>query len=131
LKILKFTNKEKVIREIEKGIEDEVVYLSIRPSIDAIVALLENDPNIRIILCPPSLYDLTSTRVKNALKKVGISLERGSFKVGRPVKYNKRDIEEIFKLYNSGIPVSKIANELGIPRRTVYYYLNKVKNNEL
>jgi hypothetical protein len=131
LKIIKITNKEKVIKEIEKGVEDEVVYLSIRPSIDVIVALLENDPNIRILLCSPSLYELTSVRVKNALKKVGISLEKGSFKVGRPVKYTKRDIEEIFTLYNSGVSVSKIAHELGIPRRTIYYYLDKVKNNEL
>ncbi|MCK4432768.1 MAG: helix-turn-helix domain-containing protein, partial [Methanomicrobia archaeon] len=34
-------------------------------------------------------------------------------------------------LYNSGVSVSKIAHELGIPRRTIYYYLDKVKNNEL
>jgi len=131
LKIIKFTNKEKVIKEIEKGFEDEVVYLSIRPSIDVIVALIENDPNIRTILCPPSLYELTSERVKNALKKVGISLQKGNFKAGRPVKYKKEDIEEMLRLYKAGVPVSRIREELGIPRRTIYYYLNKVKNNEL
>jgi hypothetical protein len=131
VKIIRSTDKGDVIDEIEQGFDDGVVYLSIRPSIDVVVALLENDPTIEIILCPPSLYDLTSERVKHALKKVGISLEKGSFTVGRPRKYTKREIEEMVGLYNAGMPVVTIAEELGIPRRTIYYYINKVENDEI
>ena len=131
MKIIRTTDKTEVVREIEKGFDDDVVYLSIRPSIDVVVALLENDPNLSIILCPPSLYELTSKRVRHALKKVGVSLEKGSYTVGRPRKYTNRDVREMVALYDDGMPVSTISEELGIPRRTVYYYINKVKNDEL
>ncbi|MEA1993353.1 MAG: helix-turn-helix domain-containing protein [Euryarchaeota archaeon] len=131
LKVLKITDKEEVINEIEKGIEEEIVYLSVRPSIDIVVALLENAPNLNTILCPPSLYTLTSERVKKALRKVGISLKKGSFNVGRPKKYTEDDIDKMLDLRNAGSSVIEISEELGIPRRTIYYYLNKVKNNEI
>lgn len=131
MKVIKHTDKEKVLEEIKAGVDDEVVYLSIRPSIDVVVALLEHDPNLKTILCPPSLHELTSTRVKDALKKVGISLKKGNVKVGRPRKYTKEEIQKMLDLYREGVPVTTISEKLEIPRRTIYYYLNKVEKDEL
>ncbi len=131
MKVIKHTDKEKVLEEIKEGVNDEVVYLSIRPSIDVVVALLEHDPHVKTILCPPSLYELTSARVRDALKEVGVSLKKGDVKVGRPRKYTKEEIQTMLDLYSDGVPVTTISERLEIPRRTIYYYLNKVENDEL
>lgn len=92
---------------------------------DILFSLIEHGENITTIVVPPSLYDLTSERVKMYMKKARISLEKGDSTPGRPPKYTDDDIQEIINLKENGMSVSKISKKLNIPRRTIYYLLEK------
>lgn len=86
---------------------------------------MEHGENLTTIVVPPSIYALTSERVKARLTKEKIFLEKGKNPAGRPPKYTKKDIKKIIQLKEKNIPVTQIARELNIPRRTVYYLLEK------
>lgn len=92
---------------------------------DILQALIDHGENLKTIVVPPSIYALTSQRVKEHLEKERISLEKGNNPAGRPSKYTDQDIKKIFQLKEKNIPVSQIARELNIPRRTVYYLLER------
>ncbi|HOP08837.1 MAG TPA: helix-turn-helix domain-containing protein, partial [Candidatus Methanofastidiosa archaeon] len=97
----------------------------LRPCIDVVIELLENGPNLTTIYCPPSLYDLTSTRVRSALEKVNVRLRPFGGGAGRPNVYDENDIKEIRKLMDAGLSITRISQELDIPRRTIYHLLDK------
>jgi len=123
MKEFKAKTKREMIELIREGYEDREVYVNLRPCIDIVVELLENGPNLSVIYCPPSLCELTSKRVKNALEKVGISLVPRGGGAGRPSIYSEDDITEIRKLMKIGLSVTRISQELDIPRRTIYHLL--------
>ncbi len=123
MKEFKSTKKTELIGQIREGISEKEVYIALRPCIDIVVELLENGPNITTIYCPPSLFRLTSRRVTSALEKVGIALLPKGGGAGRPKVYGKDNISEIRKLKRIGMPITRIAEELEIPRRTIYHLL--------
>jgi hypothetical protein len=123
MKVFKAKRKEDMIAHIREGFDDTAVYITLRPCIDIVVELLENGPNLSTIYCPPSLYKLTSDRVRHALEKVGVSLESMGGGAGRPRVYSGNDVVEIRKLQKLGHSITRISKELGIPRRTIYYLL--------
>ncbi|MGD2247620.1 MAG: helix-turn-helix domain-containing protein [Candidatus Methanofastidiosia archaeon] len=92
---------------------------------DILFALIEHGENLTTIVVPPSIYELTSERVKIYLEKARINLEKGDNTPGRPTKYTKDDIREIVQLKENGMSITQISLELDIPRRTVYYLLEK------
>ncbi|MHC1604705.1 MAG: helix-turn-helix domain-containing protein [Candidatus Methanofastidiosia archaeon] len=130
MKEFRASRKEDMIKQIREGFSENEVYVSLRPSIDIIVELLENGPNLSAIYCPSSLFELTSQRVRTALDKVGVSLKPYGSGAGRPRIYTNNDIREIQKLKQIGIPITRISEELEIPRRTIYYLLKEKEMNE-
>ncbi len=123
MKEFKSTKKAELIGQIREGFSDKEVYIALRPCIDVVVELLENGPNLTTIYCPPSLHRLTSRRVTGALEKVGIALLPKGGGAGRPKVYGTDNISEIRKLKRIGMPITRIAEELDIPRRTIYHLL--------
>ncbi len=130
MKKFRASNKEEIIRQIREGFIEEEVYVALRPSIDIVVELLENGPNLSCIYCPPSLYNLTSTRVKRALEKVGVLLNPLGGGAGRPRVYSEQDVKEIRKMQKIGVSITRVSKELEIPRRTIYYLLKEDENRE-
>ncbi len=122
-----FTSKKKreLLSEIEEGFSDKEVYIPRILGVDIIMALQEYGENLRVIVVPPSIYGSTSERVKSYLETVRIHLQKGSESAGRPPKYAADDIKKIVQLKNQGVPITQIAKQLNIPRRTVYYLLEK------
>jgi len=114
-----------LINEIREGFDESEVYISLRPCLDIVIELLENGPNLSVIYCPPSLYELTSTRVRNALEKVNVKLRPHGGGAGRPNVYDDNDLAEIRNLIDVGLSITRISQELDIPRRTIYHLLNK------
>ena len=92
---------------------------------DILSALLEHGKNLKVIVVPPSVYEQTSERVRSYLKEKRVSLEKGEAHAGRPHKYSEEDIKKIIVLKNQGTPIAQISKKLDIPRRTVYYLLEK------
>ncbi|HPR42456.1 MAG TPA: helix-turn-helix domain-containing protein [Candidatus Methanofastidiosa archaeon] len=125
MKRYKALKKDQLIREIREGFDESEVYIGLRPCIDVVIELLENGPNLTTIYCPPSLYDLTSTRVRSALEKVNVRLRPFGGGAGRPNVYDENDIKEIRKLMDAGLSITRISQELDIPRRTIYHLLDK------
>jgi hypothetical protein len=125
MKEFKSTKKSELIAHIREGFSEEEVYIALRPCIDVVVELLENGPNLEAIYCPPSLHRLTSRRVTAALEQVGIKLLPLGGGAGRPKVYGKDNISEIRKLQRIGMPITRIAEELDIPRRTIYHLLKE------
>ena len=117
--------KEELLSEIEEGFTDKEVYIPRIFGVDILLPLKEHGENLKVIVVPPSIYDSTSERVKSYLETKRVHLQKGSESAGRPPKYTDDDIKKIVKLKNQGIPITQIAKQLNIPRRTVYYLLEK------
>ncbi len=120
-------NKKDLIKKlrVELSDKDEKIYINMRPSVDIMVEVLEHAPNVKYILCPKSLYDLTSIRVKKALERVGVLLIPYGEGAGRPNKYNEETVHKIKKMFDLGVPIKEISKSLDIPLRTVYHLINE------
>lgn len=120
-------DKKDLIKKLRSDLsdKDEKIYINMRPSVDIMVELLEHAPNVKYILCPSSLYSLTSIRVKKALERVGVLLVPFGDGAGRPNKYDDETITKLMKMYELGVPVIEIAKSLKIPLRTVYHIISE------
>ena len=101
------------------------VYVSLRPTKEVVVKILENAPNVKRISCPPSLYPKVSKRVIYALGQLGIELVPERYPRGRPRKYDEETIKLVRELAEKGVPMREISARLGIPLRTVYYIVRE------
>jgi len=126
-------NKRDLIKKLRADLSnnDEKIYINMRPSVDIMVEVLEHAPNVKYILCPKSLYALTSIRVKKALERVGVLLVPFGEGAGRPDKYDGETVNKLKKMYELGVPVKEISKSLKIPLRTVYYLANEEDIEEI
>ena len=120
-------NKKDLIKKLraELSNNDEKIYINMRPYVDIMVEVLEHAPNVKYILCPKSLYAITSIRVKKALERVGVLLVPFGEGAGRPNKYDDETVGKLKKMYELGVPVKEISKSLKIPLRTVYHIANE------
>jgi hypothetical protein len=93
------------------------------------LALLEHGRNVKVVVLPPSIFTQTSQRVKTYAEKARVTLKKGEEPVGRPPKYTDETIKKIIQLKDKGVSMIQISKDLKIPRRTVYYLLEKEKNS--
>ncbi|HNS26441.1 MAG TPA: resolvase [Methanobacteriaceae archaeon] len=82
-----------------------------------IMELLDKNPELRKITCPPSLYKRIPTRY------LDVEVEPIE-KLGRPRKYGGKERDMVGKMFKQGYTPQEISNTLNIPLKTVYY-LNK------
>ena len=108
----------------------EVVHITKRPTVNIISMILSYMPNVKVITCPPSLYERTPKRIIDALKRLDIELKPEKKLSGRPTKYNRKTIENILRMHRNGVPVKEISKNLGIPPSTIYYHLSKFNNTK-
>jgi hypothetical protein len=124
MRVLRVSNKRELLGSIgDLDGNDAEVYVNLRPTLDVVDGLINQCPNLKKVLCPPSLYRQTSKRVFRALGDANIAFEEGGFRVGRPKKYAQETINQILSKRQDGRPAKVIADEMDIPLRTVYFYL--------
>lgn len=123
MEIVRAKNKYELITEIKDLNGCEEVYLNLRPTNEIIENLIMHCPNVRKIMCPPSLFPQVAKKVFMGLKKIDVSMEPGTFRVGRPRIYDKQQITTIINDKQMGKPAKLIAQERDVPLRTVYFYL--------
>ncbi len=125
--VLRSSQNEVLLREIKDKLNVDVqkVHLSVRPTINIIASILTAAPKIKLITCPPSLFERTPRKIKEALSKVGVKFEALLLTPGRPRMHADSKINNIYSLKKKGYSAKKISKDLSIPLTTVYYYLNK------
>jgi hypothetical protein len=125
--VLRSSQNEILLKEINDKLNDGVqkVHLSVRPTINIIASILTAAPNIKLITCPPSLFERTPKKIKDALSKVNVRFEALLLTPGRPRMHSDSKIDEIYSQSKKGFSAKKISRDLKIPLTTVYYYLNK------
>ncbi len=130
--VLRSSQKDILIEEINKKLNEKTkkVHLSVRPTINILASILTAAPNVEVITCPPSLYERTPKKIKEALKKIGIKFEPLLLTPGRPRSHPNWKIEKVYELEKKGYSAKEISEKLGIPLTTVYYYLKKSSSGE-
>jgi hypothetical protein len=99
-----------------------VIYINQPLTSHKIMEILEENPEIEKITCPPSIYKRITPRYIEALSKLGVKVEPVT-KRGRPKKYSDKDQENINNMVKQGHPPRKISDVLNIPLKTVYYFI--------
>ncbi len=99
------------------------IYVSQPLTSHKIMELLDKNPELRKITCPPSIYRRIPPRYLDALSNLGVEVEPVK-KSGRPRKYGEKEIEKINMMFKQGCTTQEISDTLDIPLKTVYY-LNK------
>lgn len=128
MEMIQTRNKSELLEQIRNlHPETRELYINARPSMDIVMSIFENAPNLELLACPPSLLKQTSTRVFKTLDERGIKIRHHEVGVGRPKKYDSPTLKKIMELRGRGVPVKDIAKQMGMPLRTVYYHL---KNNK-
>jgi hypothetical protein len=130
--VLRSSQNEILLNEIKEKLDLEVneVHLSVRPTINIIASILTAAPNIKVITCPPSLFERTPQKIKDALAKVDVKFKALLLTPGRPRMHSDTKIHDIYRLNKKGYSAKKISKDLKIPLTTVYYYLNKKNENK-
>ncbi len=125
--VLRSSQKDVLIREINKKLDSNTkkVHLSVRPTINILASILTAAPNVKIVTCPPSLYERTPKKIRLALSKIGIEFEAFLLTPGRPRSHPNWKIDKVYDLEKKGYSAKEISDELDIPLTTVYYYLKK------
>ncbi len=130
MKFLESKTKKELLEEIDSTVNrtDNEIYLPLRPTVEIINKLLQKNPDIKKIQCPQSLYLQVSKKAFKKLRELGIEIQPGDIRVGRPLKHDINLIRRVINEKAKGKPVKQISEENGIPVRTIYYYLkNGVK----
>ncbi len=130
MKVVRASNKEELLEKIERLEEGhDELYISLRPTQEIVERIVEQTDAIEKIKCPKSLYFQVGKKVNDKLQKHGIELEPGEYSPGRPRKYSEEEIERILELREKGCSVQDISEDMDVPVRTIYYYLNKGIND--
>lgn len=126
MKVLRCRDKEELLEklnEIDPGHKE--MYISLRPTQEIVERVVKEVEELEKLKCPESLYYQVGEKVNNHLEKKGIELEPGEFSAGRPRKYTEEEIERMVSMREEGKSVKEINEEMGVPVRTIYFYLNK------
>ncbi|RLF61226.1 MAG: DUF1699 domain-containing protein [Thermoplasmata archaeon] len=125
--VLRSSQKDVLIEEIHQKLNEKTkkVHFSIRPTINILASILTAAPNVEKITCPPSLYERTPQKIKDALEKIGVKFEALLLTPGRPRSHPNWKIQKVYELGKKGYSAKEISEQLNIPLTTVYYYLKK------
>lgn len=106
-------------------LENNVMIVSIREG--WLEEAMRNDIVRPIIIAVfATLYELERKMISERTR-AGMARAKARGKhVGHPYKLSQREVRELVKLYEEGVPIKRIAERLGVSRTTVYRYLNRL-----
>jgi hypothetical protein len=103
---------------------EEEIYINQPLTTMKIVEILDHNPQLKKINCPPSLYHRTPQKYLDALDELGITVEPLPRK-GRPKKYGNQETLQINQMIKEGYGMKEISEKMNIPLKTVYYLKSK------
>lgn len=86
-----------------------------------IMEILDKNPELERITCPPSVFQRIAPKYIQALSRLGINVESVN-KRGRPRKYSAEDRRSVDEMFKHGHSPQEISDVLKIPLKTVYYF---------
>lgn len=104
----------------------EKVYVNQPLTSRKIMALLDQNPDLKEISCPTSIYLRTSSKYLEALEELGINVKSVERR-GQPKKYSQKDRVLVNKLLKEGKTPKQISGQMGIPLKSVYYLKKDLK----
>ncbi len=91
-----------------------------RPLPAEIIELLA--PYAEYFAMPPSTWQRISKKAKRIIKTPKILSLRGRF-----ARVDLETVHQVLALRRAGVPIRKIADELGIPKSTVHYLVQRAR----
>lgn len=106
-------------------LENNVMVVSIREG--WLEEAMRNDIVRPIIIAVfATLYELERKMISERTRAGMVRAKAQGKHVGHPYRLSQREVRELVKLYEEGVPVKRIAKRLGVSRATVYRYLNRL-----
>lgn len=93
-------------------------------SIKDIFRILNENKEVKQIICSRGAYNHLPKKALRALKVMKIKIKIVDLKRGKKVKH---DLKKIEKLASTGLSAFEISRRTNIPLRTVYYHLKNLK----
>ena len=72
-----------------------------------------------------TLYELERKMISERTKAGLARAKREGKHIGHPFKLGKKEVDIMVRLYKEGVPITRIAQRLGVSRVTVYRYLRR------
>lgn len=88
-----------------------------------IMELMDENPNLEVITCSPSLYNRTSKKYIEILKSLDIEVKK-EYNWGAKPKFKNQE-NDILNLAKKGFKAKEISEKLGIPISRVYHLVRK------
>ena len=79
-----------------------------------------------IIAMFSTLYELERKMISERTRAGMLRARAQGRHIGHPYKLSQREVRELVKLYEEGVPIKRIAERLGVSRATIYRYLNRL-----
>jgi hypothetical protein len=98
------------------------IHVSKNLSTNKILRILENNPDLKELTIPRSLFNRISNRNLNALTKMGIKVYIKNEYLNI---YSSYEINKIKKMRDLGLNVDFISNKLDIPISTIYEIIRR------
>ncbi|MEM4389952.1 MAG: hypothetical protein QXG98_04800 [Candidatus Micrarchaeia archaeon] len=118
--------KAEVLAAIAASPEATEAILKAKPSIPLLTEVV-GKTKISTLLVSPALLARFPKKALPALEKIGVTVKTIEAKRGRPRVHPAEKLERLRELAGRGLAARAIAQEAGLPLRTVYYYLRKLK----
>lgn len=121
--MLEIRSRSNLLELLKANSNEREVLLKIKPTVPLITSILSH-MKVETIYCSPKIYALLTQKTLSALREVGVRVETIQTKMGRPPIHASKKIQLIQALRAQGKKPEQIAEQTGMPLRTVYYYLN-------
>ncbi|MFH1285377.1 MAG: hypothetical protein ABIH99_02220 [Candidatus Micrarchaeota archaeon] len=129
--VLKETKRSELFSKIrEKSASSETkISAKVKLSTPVLIALLTHTKMDELV-CTRAIFNTVPRKAREALEKVGVKVKLVREKRGRPRVLGERKIGAISAMVGREKNAREISQKLGIPLRTVYYYLRKAEREK-
>ncbi|MCD6549925.1 helix-turn-helix domain-containing protein [Candidatus Micrarchaeota archaeon] len=116
-------DRKTIMNLIRRHPHEREVFLKIKPSV-YLLAFLLNNTSLRTLYVTEGVMRTIPRSVVRSLKSMNVRVVVKKVPRGRPYKYPTEVIRQALKLRKKGVPVTQIAERLGVSKRTLYYWFS-------
>lgn len=98
----------------------EKIHISEHLSSKIILRALDENPDLKLITCPVSLYNRAPKQYIAVLEELGVKV-KPVIRKGRPKKFSKDEIKTVDEMFKKDFTAKEISDKLEIDLKAVYY----------